>query len=340
MEGQTAQLRRSARFYAGLVPRALPIAVVILLGSALGPYGLGLLSESVLASLDPAMPVALAALGVSVGIGISLRTPRDRRHLAATSTRAVIAMGIVAAGVAVTLSAWGAVLEPAGWFSAALLAICAADDPLPVLFGGAALAFLREPSPAAAALLMLQATGVALVIASAGWLLLTRAAPGTQRVYVIAMLLLLGGASEYLSLSALMSGLAAGFFWEAVGGPTRNAIRGDVLYLQRPVVLLVLVVSGARTMLSPVVISVGLSYLLLRFAGATAGSAAARKLFPSWTEADRSLFAAPGVVGLAFALNAVRAIGSDPATILSIVVVGVAGSQLLESIMKPAEASE
>jgi hypothetical protein len=89
-----------------------------------------------------------------------------------------------------------------------------------------------------------------------------------------------------------------------------------------------------------VVISVGLSYLLLRFAGATAGLAVARKLFPSWTDADRATFVTPGVVGLAFALNAVRAIGSDPATILSIVVVGVAGSQLLESILRPAEAVE
>jgi hypothetical protein len=336
MEGQTAPLRSRATFYAGLVPGALPIAVVVVLGSALGPYGLGLLSENVLTSLDPAMPVALAALGVSVGIGISARTPRDRQHLAATSIRSLVAMGIVATGAAVALQTFGAGLEPGSWFSAALLAICAADDPLAVLFGGAALAFVREPSAAASALLMLQATGVALVIASAGWLLLARSAPGTQRIYVIAMLLLLGGASEYLSLSALMSGLAAGLFWDAVGGPTRSAIRGDVLYLQRPVVLLILVVSGARTVLNPVVISVGLSYLLLRFAGA----AAARKLVPSWPEVDRDMFLPPGVVGLAFALNAVRAIGSDPATILSIVVIGVAGSQLLQSLGKRAEAVE
>jgi hypothetical protein len=337
MEGQTGELRSGA-LNAGLVPRALPIALVILLGSALGPFGLGLLSEYVLASLDPAMPVALAALGVSVGIGVNFRTPRDRRHLAATGIRAVVAMTIVAAGAAVVLPAWGAALEPAGWFSVALLTLCAADDPLPVLFGGAALAFVREPSPAAAGLLMLQATGVALVIALAGWLLLSRSSSGTQRIYVIAILLLLGGASEYLSLSALTSGLVAGLFWETVGGPTRTAIRNDVLYLHRPVVLLILVVSGAKAVLSPVVVSVGLSYLLLRFAGAMTGSTAARKLVPSWTAAEANTYLAPGVVGLAFALNAVRAIGSDPATILSIVVVGVAGSQLLESMLKPAEA--
>ena len=34
-------------------------------------YGLGLLTESVLASLDPAMSVALAALGVLVGLDVA-----------------------------------------------------------------------------------------------------------------------------------------------------------------------------------------------------------------------------------------------------------------------------
>ncbi len=56
-------------------------------------------------------------------------------------------MVIVAAGAAVVVPVWGATLEPPGWFNAVLLTICAADDPLPVLLGGAALAFLRESSP-------------------------------------------------------------------------------------------------------------------------------------------------------------------------------------------------
>ena len=138
-------------------------------------------------------------------------------------------MGLVGAGVALLVPVWGAALEPPAWFNGALLTICAADDLLAVLLGGATLAVLREPAPAAAAMLMLQATGVTLVIAAAGWLLLSRSAPGTeQRVFVIALLLLLGGASEYLSLSALTAGLVAGFFWEAVGGSTRVAIRRDV----------------------------------------------------------------------------------------------------------------
>ena len=341
MEGQAARLRPGARLIAGFGPGPMPVALVILLGSALGPYGLGLLSNGVLASLDPALPVALAALGVLVGTGINFRSERDRRTLMATSVRAVVTMLIVAAGAAVVLPTWGGTLEPGGWFNAAVLAFCAADDPLPVLLGGASLALLRESSPEAAGMLMLQATGVTLVIATAGWLLLARSEPGThKRIYVIAMLLLLGGASEYLSLSALTAGLVAGFFWEAVGGSTRAAIRQDVLYLQRPLVLLILVVSGARVLLTPVVLAVGLSYLVLRLVGTIAGSAAARRLVPSWTTADGNALLAPGVVGLAFALNAVRATASDATTIIGIVVIGVVGSQFLQPVARVPETVE
>jgi hypothetical protein len=341
MDGQAAELRPRARLIAGFGTGPMPVALVILLGSALGPFGLGLLSEGVLATIDPALPVALAALGVLVGTGVNFRTERDRRTLIATSVRAAVVMIIVAAGAGVVLPSWGRTLEPGGWFNAALLAFCAADDALPVLLGGAALAVVREPSLAAAGMLMLQATGITLVIATAGWLLLGPSAPGThKRIYVIAMLLLLGGASEYLSLSALTAGLLAGFFWEAVGGSTRAAIRQDVLYLQRPLVVLILVVSGARVVFTPVVLAVGLSYLVLRLVGTIVGSAAARRLVRSWTASDGPELLAPGVVGLAFALNAVRATASDASTIISIVVIGVVGSQLLRPATRVPETVE
>ena len=233
-------------------------------------------------------------------------------------------------------------LDPPAWFNGALLTICAADDLLAVLLGGAALAFLREPAPAAAAMLMLQATSVTLVIAAAGWILLSRSAPGTeQRIFVIALLLLLGGASEYLSLSALTARacrrllLGSGGRFDARGDPARRH------YVQRPLIVLVLAVSGARLVLTPVVLAIGLPYLVLRLVATTAGAAAARRLVPAWSATDTSLtLVSPGIVGLAFALNAVRAAGSDAATIISIIVIGVVGSELLAPLLKPREAME
>jgi hypothetical protein len=316
----------------------MPAALVILAGAASGPSGLGLLSPAVLESLDPALPVALAALGVFVGIGFNLRIDRDRRALAATSIRAVITMGFVAAGIALLMRVWGAALGLPEWFSSAAVAISAADDPLSVLLGGIALAFLREATPAAAAILTVEATAVTLAIAAAGWLLLSRSAPGAeQRIFVIALLLLLGGASEYLSLSALTAGFVAGFVWEAAGGSTSRAIRQDVLYVQGPLIALVLLVSGARLVLTPVVVALGLAYLALRVAGTLTGSAVARRLVPSWEADSGAAVLSPGIVGLAFALNALRAAGPDAASVLAIVVIGVVGSELFAPALKPQE---
>ena len=51
-------------------------ALLLLLGIAAGPYGLNLLSASVLLLLDPLIAMALAMLGVFIGLGIDLRRPR------------------------------------------------------------------------------------------------------------------------------------------------------------------------------------------------------------------------------------------------------------------------
>jgi hypothetical protein len=342
-DGQAAGLRSDTRFTLGFAPGAMPGSLVILCGMALGPYGLGLLSARVLDSFDPVMPVALAALGVFIGIQFNLRLQRDWLALAAASLQAGVTMAIVGAGVVLLTRGWpAATLEPPAWFNGMVLAIGAADGPLPVLLSGVALAFLRDGLPGAAAMLVLQATGVTLAIAGAGWLLLSRSAEGPERrIFVIALLLLLGGASDYLSLSALTGGLIAGVLWEAADGSTRQAIWRDLLYVQRPLIGLILVVSGARLDMTPAVLALGLPYLALRLLGSMAGSAAAQRLFPVWLATDTRLTSlSHGIVGLAFALNAVRAAGPDAVTVLSVVVVGAIGSELLAPILMPRKAVE
>jgi hypothetical protein len=338
--GHAAELHSHPRFRLGFASGRMPGALVILAGAAAGPSGLGLLSPAVLESLDPALPVALAALGVSVGIGFNLRIGRDWRGLTATSVRAIVTMAVVGAGIALLTRIWAEALGTPAWFNGVVTAISAADDPLAVLSGGIALAFLREGTPLAAATLVGEATAVTLVIAAAGWLLLSRSEPGAeQRIFVIALLLLLGGASEYLSLSALTAGLLAGFFWEAAGGSTNTAIRRDVLYVQNPLIALVLLVSGARLVLTSVVLALGVVYFALRVVGTTVGSDVARRLVPSWRGDSASTTLAPGIVGVAFALNALRAAGSDAAIVLSIVVIGVVGSELFAPALRPREAA-
>ena len=50
--------------------------LILLAGICAGPYGLNLLSPSVLLLLDPAVAMALAMLGVFIGLGIAARAPR------------------------------------------------------------------------------------------------------------------------------------------------------------------------------------------------------------------------------------------------------------------------
>jgi hypothetical protein len=96
-------------------------ALVLLLGIAAGPHGLNLLSPSVLLLLDPLIVMALAMLGVFIGLAVDTRRPRptapavlavlggfvmaalrDAPPLAQTMT----ALGIAAVAVAVAFAGW------------------------------------------------------------------------------------------------------------------------------------------------------------------------------------------------------------------------------------------
>ena len=63
--------RPSRRLLLGWSATSVPIAPLLLVGVFLGPHGLAVLSESALAAVDPAMSVALAVLGILVGLEFS-----------------------------------------------------------------------------------------------------------------------------------------------------------------------------------------------------------------------------------------------------------------------------
>jgi hypothetical protein len=331
-----------------------PEAVLLLLvGAVLGPDGLGLLSDAVLAIVDPATSVALVALGMLVGMHASVQGRREKWLFAAAATEAAITGALVTAGLLLTTP----IDNPPSWFMALVLGVCAAssaavswrpaaerviterignlDALLPIAVGAAALAWLRTPSLAEAVLLALQACGVALVIVAAAWLLIGAAASETeQRVFTVALMLLLGGAADYLSLSSLLSGLVAGLFLERAGGQARDAISRDVLQFERPLVALVLLVIGARIDLPPAAMALGLAFLLLRSGGKLAGGWIAARVTGV---APRHLGAgllSPGVLGFAFALNAVRATGPDGAIVLAAATVGLVGSELIAAVIR------
>ena len=350
----------------GLSPSSATGLFLLPAGVAVGPNGLGFLSPSVLSYLDPAVPVALAALGVLVGLGLGGRRLPERRSrlLLAASLEAGLTILLVGTAVLFVYRA-AEPTGPASWLLALVLGICAStsstvvvDDPdgpgaatrqavgldnvLPIVLGGVALAFVQERDIAPAFSLTAQASTVFLIIALVGWLLITRSSSEReQQVFAIASLLLIGGAAEYLSLSALLAGLIAGLFWGFAGGPARDRLHHEVLHLQHPLLVFVLLMAGARADLSVSLLGMATIYLLLRLTGKLAGEWIARRM--RGAEGPRSLataLIAPGIMGVAFALNVLRAGGPDTAPVLAVAVAGTFGSELLALIVRQTEARE
>jgi hypothetical protein len=335
---------------------SFPAVLLILLGAAFGPQGLTLLTPGVLALVDPAVPVALAALGVGVGLGIARRRTGEGRLFAAASLEAVVTGALVAAGL---LAIVPSVLDAAAvevWLVAAVAAVAAStssalpstdsgprsaavrikdlDARLPIVAGALLLALVQAGSVVGGLLLAAQVSFVALTIAAAGWLLLTGTSSDTeQRVFGVAALLLVGGAAEYLGLSALLSGVIAGAFWQLVGGATREAIGRDIGYVQHPLVVILLLVAGAQTTFSPEIVVLAASYVILRTAGKLLGAWFARRVAARALAGDFALhLTSPGIFGVAFAMNAFRGIGPELSALLAAVVIGTVGSQLVAAV--------
>jgi hypothetical protein len=336
--------------------------VLILAGLALGPHGLGVLSEPALASLDPAVSVALAALGVRVGLGIDAWRPRNFRRLFAASLESVATIVLVCAGLLLVRGP-SFVREPIPWLVALLAGVCAAsssaastaaaaddrmfatliadlDDVLPIVLGVLAVVWTRPGPPIAIGWFLVRAALIAVAIAFAAWLLITQtSSESEQRVFAIGALLLLGGAAAHLSLSALFAGLLAGIFWNAVGGSGRDAIARDLRYLQHPLVVLLLVVAGSRLELSTNLVGLVIAYVVLRLAGKRVGGWLAGRAAPADAPDPGFSLSSPGVVGVAIALNVLQAGGESPTgrTLFAIVVAGSLGSELLSLLISRRE---
>jgi hypothetical protein len=96
-------------------------SALLLIGICAGPYGLNLLSSSVVLLLDSGVAMALAMLGVFIGLGIDPRRPRLTTPAAlavlggvglaasrdtSANAMAIVGLGIVAVAVVVALAGW------------------------------------------------------------------------------------------------------------------------------------------------------------------------------------------------------------------------------------------
>jgi hypothetical protein len=300
---------------------------LVAVGAGLGPAGLAILTPTALGFLDPAIAVGLAALGVIAGLDLAAIRSSEARSAAAASIRSVVAGSIVAAGLLLLAPGLSVSSVPAA--ALALVAgVCAAlssSSPaaVPIVAGALALGWIRE-GWASGAWLTAHTAGMALAVALAGWLLLRRQIPDTdRRVFTVAMLLLIGGTADYLSMSALLGGLIAGVCGHRAGGALPDTLAHDLAARRHPLFAILLLVAGARTTLSPEVLALAIGYALLRGAGALAGRAVA----PGPVYAPETRIPA-ALLAIAFALNALRAAGPDVAPALAVVVIGTLISRL------------
>ena len=202
-----------------------------------------------------------------------------------------------------------------------------------IILGGILLGMLHQGRALPGVLFVVQALAITLLVAGAAWLLLTGAVSATEeRVFALAAALLIGGIADYLALSALLGGVAAGAFWQLAGGSPRDSLRRDGLYVQHSLLVLVLVVAGARTELSLAAIALAAVYLALR---TVAGLLLAGRITGAGDQgALRLRLLSPGVFGVAFAYGCTRAGVPAASILLSTVVLGSIGSELVAELAR------
>lgn len=363
MAGANGRWPARQRLALGLSPMPGAGVALLLLGVALGPHGLGLLTVPLLASLDPAVSVALAALGVFVGLDVAARSPLEGRLLGASCLCAGVSTVVVGGGVAAVLYRSSPVVE-SSWLLPVLLGLCAASssttlppdgdarraaiarsgnlgDVLPIVLSMFLLAWMRDDSPAGAASILGASIVIAMTMAVAAWLLVTQAASDSeQRVFAFGSLLLLGGAAAHLSVSAPFTGFLAGLLWYAMGPPAAEALVRDMQYLQHPLLVMLLVVAGARLTPSIMVGGLVVGYIVFRIAGKVlAGWLVSNTIIREWPSDFGFGLTAPGIVGVAIAMNVLQAHADldSVATAFAVVVLGSLGSELLSLFIGPRE---
>jgi hypothetical protein len=344
----------------GLRPLAAPALVFVPLGFVLGPSGLGWLATSSSALLHPAVTVALATLGVFIGLAFTPEGRRDHRLLAAASVEALIAFVAVAGASAVLFTRWGAPLDSGALVVAAVLGAAASvssgggahasgdathatatriadlDDVFAVAAGALAVAAVHDDGGSGLFALVVTTTIVGALGGVAGWLLFERARSDAERgVFVLGTLALLGGAADYVRCSPMLAGLVAGWLWRVLPGRADRIIGDDVSRFQHPLVLLLLVAAGAWTVVDQLSLWLLAPFVVFRFAGKVLGARIGAALVPGLAFPDlASYLLAPGLIGIAVALNLLQVSPSATATaVLSAVAMGTLLCEVLAAFV-------
>ena len=344
----------------GLRPSAAPSLVFITLGLLLGPGALDLLDADALVSLDAVVSVALAALGVFVGLGIgAMGRSADLPLVAAAFVQALLTIVTVAAGLYLLIGRWGIPVGVDLGLFAAAIAVCSCAsaatragrdgrdggpgsaaavisdlDDVPLILLGTLLVIAGGGRDVATTIAL--ATAASAVAGVAGWLLFERAASAAQRgVFVAGTLLLLGGIGAYAGSSPLLGGAIAALIWRRTVGAADRIIARDISRMQHPLVALLLIVAGASIQWSLALLWIAAPLVLLRLIGKLLGGVAAAQVSRLPVGMVSTLLLPPGVLGIALALNLYQVLGDAGVLLLSAVTVAAVVSELVAVVLPP-----
>lgn len=342
----------------GLRPAMAPVVLYVPLGMLLGPSGTSIISTRVLGHLDVVISIALATLGLFIGIAAATQGGARKRLLLAATAEAAVTILVVAGAIFVLLGMWGMPLALGPGIVALSLGVSASasaapsvdlgdeqarriaarvadlDDVLPILAGALVVAYLGSvgmPAP----LGLLAPLGIGLALAAAGWLLFEHSEGAERGVFVLGTIALLGGCAAYLDVSPLLAGLAAGWFWALISGKTDEVVIHELRKVQHPLIVLLLIAAGAGLDVSTTGVWLFAPYVFFRVAGKLIGGWLASKMAPGVAPSDLGAYlVSPGVIGVAFALN-LQQVAPEAAPIVFAVSLGAVASELVAVLVVP-----
>jgi hypothetical protein len=326
------------RISASLGLRSLPVPAMayIPLGYLLGSQYLNMLSSTVLEHLHVVIWLALATLGVFVGLALDLRTAVQRRLLAAASVQALVTGVIVAGVTAAFMAFWGIALgNPIAPVPIAL-GICAAasaallrrepsrdeslmvqiadlDDVIVIAVAGVLLVSHRVPSFASLAQAGVITVTVGMLIGMVGWLLFEGATSDAERgVFVLGAVVLAGGTAAYVGLSPLLLGMVTGIVWRWTPGHADRIVRSALDTIQHPLLVLLLVLAGAMLKVTLTAVWLLVIVVICRLAGKILGSWTGARVLGGMAPAHLGARLMPcGVLGVGTAIH-VQSLAGDP----------------------------
>jgi hypothetical protein len=342
----------------GLQPLAAPAMLFIPLGFLLGGNVSGILSHEALAHLDVVVSLALATLGVVIGIAAGREGRKTTRLFAASNVEAGITIAVVSAAVFVLLTTWRIPTEMPILLAALAVGVAASassaapirgddanaaqiaarvadlDDVMPILLGGLVVSIAGgQSSPLAATALT---AGLGFAVGAVGWLLVERSEGAERGVFVLGALALLGGAPAYLGLSPLLAGMSAGFLWVVAPGKCDIVVARELRKVQHPLVVLVLIIAGASLVPSLAGIWLFAPYVMFRFAGKVLGGWTASRIAGGIAPSDLGAYLiSPGVIGVAFALNLNQVSGDAAGPLLFAAATGAIACEALAIALAP-----